>query len=263
MEGIKTVFLDLDGTVLHDDVKVSKRLKEVMNTLKEKINFFVSTGRSFYSAYPIIEELGLKDEAITYNGARIVDIKTKSVLSERALSTEKVKKIIKISRETGIHLNLYNSDKWYVENEDEESVLYSSETGIKWYLANFNDFLEKKSTKALFIADRKKLEELKKILEKELTGVDYVFSRDFFLEILDKGVNKGSAVENILKTYNVSKENAMAFGDQWNDFEMLKCVKYGYLMGNAPAELKKEFSGKNITLTNNEDGVAHILEKLI
>ena len=61
----------------------------------------------------------------------------------------------------------------------------------------------------------------------------------------------------------VSKENAMAFGDQWNDFEMLKYVKYGYLMGNAPAELKKEFSGKNITLTNNEDGVAHILEKLI
>ena len=55
----------------------------------------------------------------------------------------------------------------------------------------------------------------------------------------------------------------MAFGDHWNDKEMLQYVKYGYLMGNAPENLKEVFDKEKIIAANNEDGVAQILEKLI
>ena len=54
----------------------------------------------------------------------------------------------------------------------------------------------------------------------------------------------------------------MAFGDQWNDLEMLKSVKYGYLMGNATDELKKEFPKDRITLTNDEDGIYEVIKEL-
>ena len=43
--------------------------------------------------------------------------------------------------------------------------------------------------------------------------------------------NKGLAIKELLKKYGISPEETMAFGDQWNDLEMLKFVKYGYLMG--------------------------------
>ena len=192
---VKSVFLDLDGTVLHDDKSISKRLLDVITELKKRINIYVSTGRSWESASSYVEKLGLDDLAINYNGARIINLKTKEVISERPLDEETVKKLIEISREYKIHLNLYKDDKWYVENAGKEAEYYSSLTDIKWNLINFDDFAGKKSTKALFVAEYNRLEEMKKILEKKLSGVEYVFSSEYYMEILQNGVNKGSAVK--------------------------------------------------------------------
>ena len=65
----------------------------------------------------------------------------------------------------------------------------------------------------------------------------------------------------MLKRFGLTTDEAMAFGDQWNDLEMLKTVKYGYLMGNADEKLKEKFSHDRITLTNDEDGILYILNK--
>jgi Cof subfamily protein (haloacid dehalogenase superfamily) len=260
---VKSVFLDLDGTVLHDDKTISKRLTDVVTELKKRINIYVSTGRSWESASSYVEKLGLEDLAINYNGARIINLKTKEVISEKPLNEETVKKLIAVSREHKIHLNLYKDDKWYVENAGREAEYYSNLTDIKWNLINFDDFMGKKSTKALFVAEYKRLEEIKEILQKKLSGVEYVFSSEYYMEILQEGVNKGSAVKKVLEESGVSKDEAMAFGDHWNDKEMLQYVKYGYLMGNAPENLKEVFDKEKIIAANNEDGVAQILEKLI
>ena len=108
---VKSVFLDLDGTVLHDDKTISKRLTDVVTELKKRINIYVSTGRSWESASSYVEKLGLEDLAINYNGARIINLKTKEVISEKPLNEETVKKLIAVSREHKIHLNLYKDDK--------------------------------------------------------------------------------------------------------------------------------------------------------
>ena len=150
-----------------------------------------------------------------------------------------------------------------MENAGREAEYYSNLTDIKWNLINFDDFMGKKSTKALFVAEYKRLEEIKEILQKKLSGVEYVFSSEYYMEILKEGVNKGSAVKKVLEESGVSKDEAMAFGDHWNDKEMLQYVKYGYLMGNAPENLKEVFDKEKIIAANNEDGVAQILEKLI
>ena len=150
-----------------------------------------------------------------------------------------------------------------MENAGREAEYYSGLTDIKWHLINFDDFMGKKSTKALFVAEYKRLEEIKKVLCRKLSGVEYVFSSEYYMEILQEGVNKGSAVKKVLEESGISKDEAMAFGDHWNDKEMLQYVKYGYLMGNAPEDLKKIFDKEKIIATNNEDGVAQILEKLI
>ena len=123
-------------------------------------------------------------------------------------------------------------------------------------------FLEELGSKAKNRA-KEELEEIKEILQKKLSGVEYVFSSEYYMEILQEGVNKGSAVKKVLEESGVSKDEAMAFGDHWNDKEMLQYVKYGYLMGNAPENLKEVFDKEKIIAANNEDGVAQILEKLI
>ena len=263
---IKAVFMDLDGTTLREDLTISNRLKEKINELEGKgIKFFVSTGRSYKSSKPFVEELALKHETITYNGARIVsaDDNESNNIYEQPLSSEIVGKLVKISREKGIHLNLYNDDELYVENNSEEAIAYSKSVGINYILEDFDEFNNKTSTKGLFIADNEILLNLKKELEQTISEVNYVFSKPHYLEVLNKNVNKGKAVEYVLEKYGISLDETMAFGDQWKDYEMLEVVKYGMLMENAPEELKKDFPKDRITLSNDEDGIVHMLEKII
>jgi len=71
------------------------------------------------------------------------------------------------------------------------------------------------------------------------------------------------AYDVILKKYGFSEDEVMTFGDQWNDFDMLKLVKYGYLMGNASEDLKKEFTEDRITLSNDDEGIYHIIKDIL
>ena len=184
------------------------------------------------------------------------------VIFEKPVEAQDVEELIKVSREKGIHLNLYMDDKLYIEHETEEGEKYSESVEIPYYVKNFDEFIGKASTKALFIAENSILLELKKELEEKLPHINFVFSKPHYLECLNKEVNKGLAIKELLKKYGISPEETMAFGDQWNDLEMLKFVKYGYLMGNATEELKEKFSDDRITLSNDEDGIYEVIKGL-
>lgn len=262
MKKIKAVFLDIDGTILYSNGELAPELTELIKELNKKINIFISTGRSFNSAYEYGKILGMKKEIISYNGAKISDMLTKETIAENGLPEETVERLIRLSRKEKIHLNLYKDDV-YVEQKSKEIDEYTRGFGAHRHLVNFDEFIGQTSVKALFISTPERLVELRKTLETEISNVDYILSHPTYLEILKKGVNKGSAVKEVLKRHNISSDEAAAFGDQWNDYEMLTYVKNGYLMGNAPEDLKAKFEKDMIISTNDENGVFKILEKMI
>jgi len=258
---IKAIFMDMDGTLLRSDHTMSDKLKEKLIELdKNGVKIFISTGRMYAAALPYLKQLGITTPVITYNGGKIVDPSTSETLYENPVTAETVKRVIEVSRETGIHLNLYSDDKLYVENETPEGKAYAEKTGLKYVLVNFDEFIGKTSTKALFLGENEKLVKLKEELEKELPQSIFVFSQPTYLEVLNKGVSKGKAVKELMNKYGFSEDEVMTFGDQWNDFDMLKLVKYGYLMGNASEDLKKEFTEDRITLSNDDEGIYHIIK---
>ena len=88
-----------------------------------------------------------------------------------------------------------------------------------------------------------------------------ISKKPHFLEILDKKVSKGAALEKISKMLNIDRAEIMAFGDGYNDIEMLEFAGVGVVMGNSPEELKLMF--ENIADSCNNDGVGKfIAEKL-
>lgn len=87
-----------------------------------------------------------------------------------------------------------------------------------------------------------------------------VKSSDILLEIMPNGITKRTAVKYLCDLWKVPLESAVAFGDNYNDVEILETVGNPFLMGNAPDELKKQFT--NITDTNDENGIYHGLMKL-
>ena len=258
---IKAIFMDLDGTLLKSDRTLSQNLKNKLKELENRgVKIFIATGRTYGASLSAIKELDVKTPVINYNGGRITDTVTGEVIYENPLPEKIVEEIIKISREKKIHLNLYRDDNLYIENESEEGKGYAEHAGIPYTLINFDDFAGKTSTKALFLGEHEKLKKLKEELEKKFSETDFVFSQYTYLEVLNKGVSKGKAVKEIMKRYDLSSDEVMAFGDQWNDLSMLKSVKYGYLMGNALDELKKEFPSDRITLSNDDDGIYYIIK---
>lgn len=263
---IKAIFMDMDGTVLKSDHKtISENLKNKLKELNKKgVKIVIATGRTFTSIVPYIKELEIKEPVITYNGAKIVDSNNGKIIFEKPLSLLEMEKVIEVSRIEGVHLNLYINDQLIIENESDEGKNYSKKAGIPYKVLNFDNILKEKnlSTKGLYLGEIEKLKTIKEKLEKEVEELNLVFSQPTYLEILNKEANKGSAVLEMLKMFDISPEEAMAFGDQWNDLEMLKTVKYGYLMGNATDELKKHFEKEKITLTNDEDGIYHIIKDL-
>jgi hydroxymethylpyrimidine pyrophosphatase-like HAD family hydrolase len=80
------------------------------------------------------------------------------------------------------------------------------------------------------------------------------------LEILPFGSSKGEGVQRFFDHYNIAVENTMAFGDGENDIEMLQLVRMGIAVENARPKLKNVANA--LTLSNNHDGVAHVLDMI-
>ena len=86
-------------------------------------------------------------------------------------------------------------------------------------------------------------------------------SGENWLDISNSNAHKGYALEKVMKSYNLKSDEVMVFGDYNNDLEMLALSDYGFAMENAHPNVKK--AAKYSTLSNDENGVEHILKLLI
>lgn len=258
---IKAVAIDLDGTLLNSEHKISEFNKKIIDKLVNKgIMVMIATGRTYQSLYKYKEELNLKSPVICYNGAMAVDGGNDEKIFELALEEKITKRLVEIAREQDIHLNIFQDEKWYIEAKRDEVDLYAKTSGLKYHLLNFNNFESLAVTKAMFIGDASVLKIVDEKLEKEFGQDLYkAFSRPYFLEVLNKDVSKGKTLVEVLKKKGIKKEEVIAFGDRYNDYEMLKAVGIGVVMENAPSDMKKEFEYK--TLSNDDDGVGKFLEE--
>lgn len=262
---IKAVALDLDGTLLTTDKRISDINKEVLKELNNRgVKIFLVTGRTYLATKPYALDLDTGGVVIAYNGAKVVDYENDRVIFELPLEESHVKELIKISRKLGVPLNLYKDNKWYVEDSSKKEVIrYGSERDMIPIEKDFYDFDDYKMTKSVFLGTEENPETLENVhneVQKILGNQVYTAkSTDILYEVLNKEVNKGLVLKRVLKTYGISPDECVAFGDATNDIEMLRAVKYGVAMGNATREVKS--SVDYITDTNDNNGVAKFLKK--
>ncbi|MGL4652078.1 HAD family hydrolase [Cetobacterium sp.] len=257
---MRSVALDLDGTLLNSQKDISKENISILREIYKKgIEVFIVTGRSYSATEGVIKKLGLPITAICYNGAKVVDSKNGEVIYEQPLSEDIVNILIQISRENKVHLNLYQNEEWLVENKNSwQTKYYRDNVGLDAIEKDFNTFNNFKMTKALFVDERANLLEIEKEIRKKLGDrVHLTYSQEKYLEVLNSVVNKGKTLEKILKDKGLDLESCVAFGDANNDKEMLMMVGYGVAMGNAEEELKS--ISKEVTDSNDNHGVYKFL----
>ena len=106
------------------------------------------------------------------------------------------------------------------------------------------------------------MKEIENIMERQFGDRLNIFRSDpFYVELLPKFVDKGTAVEKLTKHLDIPKNKVICVGDSYNDLPMLRFAGMGIAMGNAQSEVKE--TADFVTLSNDEDGVACVIKKFM
>lgn len=261
---IKALAFDLDGTLLNDEKKLTSGLKDILRELYGKgIEILIVTGRPYSSTLATLKDLNLPIISICYNGGKIVNTATNEVLVNKILPEDVAKDLVEFVKKKNIEINLFQNDICYVRTLDSYSTkTYVKNSGLTPILVDLEKISTDNITKGVIIdSDEEFLNKLKKELKDLMKDRAYItFTQAQYLEVLNKDINKGKALEEILKSKGIKLEECMAFGDSENDIEMLEMVGTGVVMKNGIEKLKK--IAKYITDdTNNEDGIEKFLKK--
>ncbi|WKC57655.1 Cof-type HAD-IIB family hydrolase [Borrelia sp. P9F1] len=286
MENIKAIVSDLDGTLLLSKSQLGAFSELVIKKLtREKRKFIIATGRSRSEIMPFTKNLDSSVSFfITLNGARVYDSEWR-LINRYDLSPEVVNEILNLreskysdiphflQKSDGVDDNLYTDEitkdavnkkireyelsrkQKYVEKELKDKSIKFHEVNHFRELKNFNNV-----AKILLYDEEPNLIKYEAmILEKYKPEINVYLSTPHSLEIVNKKVSKGGALRDVLKIVNIDLNEVIAFGDGFNDVDMLESVKKGLLMGNANYRLKVMLSYLEVIGTNDDEAVAHYI----
>lgn len=261
----KLVAVDLDDTLLNKEMNITEHAIKVVRQVRERgINITLATGRMFCSAKPYAEQLGINLPLITYQGALVKEMQSSAVLLHHTVPLELAKQLITdIKKKHNYHINVYIDDQLYAEELTPEGQRYQKICRIKMNtVGDMLKFLNKPPTKILVSASEQQvdalMQELKPVYGKQLHVTK---SKAYFLEFSHPKANKGEALAMLAGRLGVERDQIMAIGDGYNDVEMLDYAGTGVVVANARDEIKK--LADYVTLSNERDGVADVLEKLV
>ncbi|WP_338818873.1 Sugar phosphatase YidA [Moorella thermoacetica] len=267
MGKIRLVALDLDGTLLTDDIVIEPRAREAIRKVKEKgITVTLATGRMFSSARPYAVELGLELPLIVYHGAQVRHSTTGEILFERTLPVPLALRLIKNIKEFGYPYNVYLDDRLYVESIQAENEEYAWRAGVDLHrVEDMLTFLEqqpKGPLKIVALHDGPALDPLEAAIRREAgAGIYITRSMPTYLELLNPEVNKARGLQALAELAGISPEEIMVCGDSYNDVQMFRYAGLAVAMANAPEKVRAE--ADYVTGSNNDGGVAQALEKFV
>jgi 5-amino-6-(5-phospho-D-ribitylamino)uracil phosphatase len=261
------IALDLDGTLLKDDKTISPFSKEILAKAREAGHIVcISTGRPFRSSSIYYDELQLDTPIVNFNGAFVHHPKDDAWgVYHSPLELSVVKNIIDTAEKHHIHNMLAEIiDDLFIHFHDEKLIDVFNMGNPKITIGDLREKLGSDVTSILIHAEEDEVEKIRHYLSD--VHAEVVDHRRWaapwhVIEIIKYGVNKATGLKKIADYYQIPQERIIAFGDEDNDFEMIEYAGQGIAMGNAIHPLK--IKANDVTKTNEEDGVAHYLQKAL
>lgn len=261
------IALDLDGTLLKDDKTISEKTKAVLNQVQNDGHVvMISTGRPYRASEMYYKELNLQSPIVNFNGAFVHHpLDAGWGVYHQPLPLEAVKDIIEISNQYSIQNIIAEvMDHIYLHYHDEKLIDFFKLGNLSVTYGDLRNFLKNDPTSLLIHSDEKNVEKINSYLAE--TKAEVIEHRSWgapypVIEIVKHGINKAIGVKKVADYYGIPQSRVIAFGDEDNDLEMLEFAGHGVAMGNA-IDMAKHVA-KNVTLSNEEDGIAVYLEELL
>lgn len=262
----KLLVLDLDGTLTNSRKEITERTKSTLIKAQQQgLKIVLASGRPTYGVAPLADQLELQKYEgyiLSYNGGEIIDWKTRELMYKKLLDNDVLPYLYHCAKENDFAIVTYENEYVLTETPDDEYVLKEALLNVMKIkkTENFLETVKHPITKCLIVGEPTRLAILEKEMYEQLKDRMGVFrSEPYFLELVPKGIDKAQSLTVLLKEIGMTKDEMIAVGDGFNDLSMIKYAGLGVAMANAQDTVKE--AADFITLSNDEDGVAHVVEK--
>lgn len=263
----KLICSDIDGTLLNKDKELSKITISEVQRLAH-IPFILISSRMPNAMRHLQKELGnINTPIIAYNGGLIL---TKNeIIQSTEINNSVLESIINKVSNTSIHISLYHGDDWYVPSMDFWANREITNTKVQPEVKTNVEVLKtwnkegKGAHKIMCMGDENEIELLFQSLEKAYSAEIILYrSKPTYIEIAHRSISKKTAIETLIKSCypDVAMREVIAFGDNYNDIEMLKYAGLGIAVSNANEAVLK--IAKRVADSNINNGVAKALSEI-
>ena len=261
---IRLIAADMDGTLLDSEKRTPKELPEVVRALNQKgIRFVIASGRQMAS---LLRDMGELADELTYiaeNGAVIVDQGRQLYVDP--MDKDVVRRVLEETKnETGMYPVLCCPDRAVIGADSPEEFrrnvkMYYESTEVVPDLLRSLDVIGGVCKMAFYDegdAERHEYPILKRLFADDMPVILSSYS---WVDIMKPGTHQGQGMKTLQRLLGIRPEECMAFGDYFNDVELLESVGESYAMGNALDEVKAV--AKYIAPTNDENGVMRVIKE--
>ncbi len=251
----KIVFFDVDGTLVnYEDGRIEESTRNAIEQLKSKgIHIVVATGRPL-SMCQDLRNVGI-ETFITANGAYVKH--QDQVIHKIPVAKEIVQEVKVFADENKQSLSFF-TEQLSMNNVQEEKTLKAMQETLS--LLEFPDINEDISAQEIYLMCLYGDEDIEKKYTSKFPHLLFKRWHPYITNVLQHDVSKSIAVQAVLDYFDVSPEEALAFGDGDNDIDMLEQVGFGIAMGNGSEALKKV--ADYVTKKSTEDGIDFALREL-
>lgn len=256
----KIIFCDLDGTLLNNQKEITSLTKNTIKELKKRgVEFIIATGRGYLGAKNFKDILEIESEIICNNGSTIYD-KEGNKIFEKLIDKKISKTIFNLCLNNSTDFLATLGENMYLTQNTYDKILnYLKEEPFKPVVVSPEE-LHKINFEKIVLLDNNydNLKKYKIILDENFQQeIKSFISQHNFLDIVNSKCSKGIAMEYLANIKGYTLEETLAFGDAFNDLEMLQMAGEGVIMANGFKELHNIIEKK--ALPNSEDGVARYL----
>ncbi|MHC5269189.1 Cof-type HAD-IIB family hydrolase [Enterococcus sp. LJL98] len=266
---IKLVAIDLDGTLLNGQKKITPRNQAALMAAKAQgVKVVICTGRPLPAIHPFLKELNLEeagDYSITFNGGLVQKNDTGEMIEKNVLTFSEVEQLIALAQNLNLPLDLLSEGHVYnVATSVENQSLYSTMNPLLTHIPVAIEDVQPQLVynKAVIGFEQTFLDaQIQKIPAAIRETFEVIKSREMLLEFMPQGVTKAYGLSLLVRDLGLHPAEVMSIGDEENDLSMIEYAGLGVAMENAVSVVKA--AADVVTKSNEEDGVALAVEKYI
>lgn len=265
---IRLAFFDIDGTLLDSHGQIHPHIYAAIANLKAKgIKTAIASGRPYFAARFLVDELGINDAGMFYTGAHLFVPRAQHTLLEVPLVVADALAVVQTAQAMDLYVEVYTPNAFYLREHTEISRVHAAHLRVEPEMDDLAAVVMRNSVSKVLIGVNHVTQGDKiSILENQFPQL--IFARAYlaaypdwqFASVISGAATKRRAFDFLLDHHQVQPHEVIAFGDAESDMDFLQMAGIGVAMGNANPNVKAVANW--VTKTADEAGVAYALGQL-